>query len=112
MSRPNVNEVDIDPVDLDHELRESIELRFCLAPVVLSSPVADDLLQFREPYALRPIVDRFAVGPPRSCDPLAKLGYFLLRDLDSEWADGFACARRLQCSGQQAEGAHSGCRCK
>jgi len=54
----NVNEVDVEPVDLSHEIRQGVDPRLHLAPVVLARPIA------REPassplHALRRIGDRF-----------------------------------------------------
>lgn len=98
--RANVNEVNVEPVDLGHELRAGVQLGLCLAPVVLGPPVADDLLHFRELYTLRAVVDRFAIRPPRRRDAPAKLSYVLLRDVDGEWADWSASARSPYYSGE------------
>ena len=53
----DVDEVDLDPVDLGRELRQRVEPRLALAPVVVGRPVAGELLQRRQLHALRPIRD-------------------------------------------------------
>src|ERR671919_129251 len=55
--RADVNEVNVQPIDLGDELRESLELRLALAPVVLCLPIACERLDRRELHALRRIVD-------------------------------------------------------
>jgi hypothetical protein len=71
--RPDVDEMDLDPVDLGRELGERVELRLGLAPVVVSRPVARELLQRRQLHALRPICDELLAGPPRRGDPAAEV---------------------------------------
>ena|SRR5438128_8664526 len=73
MAGADVNEVDVQTIDRRHELRQRIELRFQLSPVVGSAPVASQLLDFGELYALRSIGNRFLVGPTRGDDPAAKV---------------------------------------
>ena len=51
--RADVDEVDVDAVDGRHELRQGVQLRFGLAPVVAAAPVAHELLELRELRALR-----------------------------------------------------------
>ena len=45
--------VDIQPVDLGDEIRDGIDPRFDLAPVIGTLPVAQNLLDGLERYALR-----------------------------------------------------------
>ena len=52
MPRPDVDEVDLDPIDLGGELREGVQPCLALAPVVLLRPVASELLQRRQLHAL------------------------------------------------------------
>ena len=40
MTRANVHEVNVEPVDLSHELRQGIQLRLGFAPVIVRAPVA------------------------------------------------------------------------
>ena len=51
--RADVDEVDVEPVDLGDELRQGVQLRLALAPVVVRRPVARELLHRRELHALR-----------------------------------------------------------
>lgn len=44
MTRPHMDELDIDPVDRCDEFRKCIELSLGLAPVVISAPVTDQIL--------------------------------------------------------------------
>ena len=74
MLRANVDEVDVDPVDTGDKLRQRIELRFRLAPVVAGSPVTYQLLKFRELDALGAVADSFTIGPARLRNAGAKIG--------------------------------------
>ena len=87
MPRPDVDEVDVDPVDLGRDLRQRVELRLGLAPVVVRRPVAREFLQRRELHALRPIFDELLVGPARRENPSAKVGQLDFRNVDPEGAD-------------------------
>ena len=48
MLRAHVNEVDIDAVDVGHELWNGVQLRLALAPVVVRGPIVRELLNGRE----------------------------------------------------------------
>jgi hypothetical protein len=85
--RLHVDEVDLDPVDLGPELRERVELRFGLAPVVVGGPVPRELLQRRQLDALRPVRDELLAGPARRRDAAAQVVQLLLRNLDVEGLD-------------------------
>ena len=63
--RADVNEMNVQPIDLGDELRQRIQLRFDLAPVVVSRPIARERLHRRELHALRYVRDGFPFGPPR-----------------------------------------------
>ncbi len=93
MSRPDVDEVDVHPVDLGRELRQRVQPRLALAPVVLGRPVARKRLQRRLLHSLRPVGDELLGRPARRLDPAAQLSEPLLRDLDPEWADGCCLSR-------------------
>ena len=43
-SRADVDEVDVQPVDLGHEVRQGAQFRLAPAPVVLCRPVAGEFL--------------------------------------------------------------------
>ena len=53
MFRTNVNEMNVEPVDLGDELRQGVQLRLDLPPVVVRLPIARELLNGRELDALR-----------------------------------------------------------
>src|SRR3954451_8264267 len=82
-----VDEVDLDPVDLGRELRERVELRLALAPVVVGRPIARELLQRCQLHALRPICDELLAWPPRGRDASTQVLELRLGSLDREWAD-------------------------
>src|SRR5256885_7063847 len=77
----HVNEMNIEAVDLGEELRERVELRFALAPIVLCCPVPRERLRGRELDALSCIRDCFALGPLRRFDTPAQIGQLLVRIL-------------------------------
>ena len=65
MFRTNVDEVDVEPVDLGDELRQGVQFRLALAPVVICRPIAREFLHRRERHALGLIRDRLLLGPLR-----------------------------------------------
>jgi hypothetical protein len=69
--RLHVDEVDVDAVDLRLELRQRVESRLTLAPVVLGRPEVREPLDRRRLHALRSVVDEFPVRPARLGDPVA-----------------------------------------
>src|SRR5215211_3012125 len=87
MLRANVNEVNVQPVDLGHELRQGVQPRLDLAPVVLGRPVARELLHRRERHTLRLICDGLLFGPLRGLDPSTEVVEGLLRNVDVEGTD-------------------------
>ena len=93
----DVDEVDVDAVDVRHELREGVQLRLGLAPVVVRAPVADELLELRQLRALRLIGDRFLVGPAGRREAPAEVGEIRLWHVDAERPDRRCrCFRRRQ----------------
>ena len=82
MPRPDVDEVDLDPVDLGRELRQRVQSRLALAPVVLGRPVAGERLQRRQLHALRSVCDELLGGPARRRDTPAQVIDLLLWNLD------------------------------
>src|SRR5262249_29616784 len=87
MPRPDVDEVDLDPVDLGRELRKRVQSRLALAPVVLACPVAGEFPHRRQPHALRSVWDELLGGPARGCDARTQRLEFRLGDLDRERPD-------------------------
>jgi hypothetical protein len=83
--RLHVDEVDVNPVDLGRELRDRIQFRLALAPVVIGCPVAGELLDHRRLHALRPIGDEIRRRPARHGDTPLKVGDFFAGHVDPEW---------------------------
>ena len=50
--RTNVNEVNVQPVDLRDELRQGVQFRLDLAPVLLRRPIVRERLDRREMHSL------------------------------------------------------------
>ena len=87
MARLHVDEVNVHAVDAGHELREGVQLRLALPPVVLGAPVANELLELREPRALRLVGDRLPVGPPGRREAPAQIRDVGIGHLRAEGAD-------------------------
>ena len=100
--RPNVKEMDVEPVDLGDELREGVQPGLARAPVVVRHPIARELLDHGQRHALGLIGDGLLLGPVRGSDPSAKVVELLLRHIDVEWTD---------VAGGLAGGAHDDLRC-
>ena len=83
----DVDEVDVHAVDLGRELRQRVQLRLGLAPVVLGFPVTGELLDRRQLNALGPICDQLLGGPARPGDAVAQLGELLFRNVDVKGPD-------------------------
>ena len=64
----DVDEVDVEPVDLGDEVREGLQPRRALAPVVLAHPVAGEVLHECERHALRVVRDGLLLGESRRGD--------------------------------------------
>ena len=77
----NVNEMNIDTIDLSNELRQGVEARLDLAPVVLCRPIARQLLSGREPNALRVIRYLFLVRPLGCVDAPAQVDECVFRKI-------------------------------
>ena len=88
MLRTDVNEVNVQPIDLDHVLREGVQSCFDLAPVVVGRPIARECLSRRELHALRRIRDRFSLRPLRRLDAPAQLGKFRFRNTHTKRTNG------------------------
>ena len=86
--RTHVNEVDVDTVDLGRELRQRVEGRLDLAPVVVRRPVARELLHRRQLHALRLVRNNFLVRPPRGGHAAFQIRERLVWKMDTEGLDG------------------------
>ncbi len=82
-----MDEVDVECVDLAHELRQRVELRLGLSPIVARPPIAHELLDLRELHALGLVTDGFPVRPTRRRDSAAKVHERLFRNLHFEGAN-------------------------
>jgi hypothetical protein len=98
----NVDEVDVHPVDDGLELREGVQFRLALAPVIIRRPMADQLLELCELRALRLIGDCFLVRPPGRGEAPAKIGELILRDLNFEGPDVISFRRKCRICWKQA----------
>jgi hypothetical protein len=98
--RANVNEMNVEPVDLGHKLRQSVQFRLAFAPIVVRGPIAREFLHRGELRALRFIRNRFPVRPPRRLYALTQFGQFHIGHIDAKWADcvtgGLTGCRRLR----------------
>jgi hypothetical protein len=100
MTRADVDEVNVHVIDRCYELRQGVEFGLGLSPVVVRSPITHRILEFRELFALRPIIDRLSVWPSRRQHASAEIDELLLRYVDAERTDGIACGRGGQGFGQ------------
>jgi hypothetical protein len=82
-----MDEVDVEPIDLGHELREGVQSRLEPPEVVVGAPIARELLQRRQLHALRPIGDELLVRPARGRDARTQRLEFRLGDLARERPD-------------------------
>src|SRR6201987_2343875 len=96
MFRTNVNEMNVQPINLGHEMWQGVEPCLDLAPVVTCRPIAREFLNSPVMHALGFIHDSLPVGPPRRRDAPADLDELLFRDVDAEGADCIT----LGCGGQ------------
>ena len=83
----NMDEVDVEPVDLGDEVREGLQPRLALAPVVLGRPVAGEVLHDREGHALRVVLDGLPLGEARRGDARPQVLELRVGNLDRERAD-------------------------
>ena len=82
-------------VDLGHELGQGVEFRLALAPVVVSRPVAREVLERRERHALRRVGDGLLLWPSRGVDAPPQLGEFRFRHIHTKRTKGGLVLRRL-----------------
>src|SRR5271167_754243 len=76
MFRTNVKEMNVQPIDFGYELREGVEFRLALAPVIVCRPIAGKFLNCPKRHALRFIRDRLPIRPPCRADAPAQFGKF------------------------------------
>src|ERR1700730_19415146 len=86
--RPNMDKMNVEPVDIRYEMRQRFQLRLALTPVVVLHPIIREFLHRGQLHTLRIIGDRFLFGPARWHDALAKIiERGLRRSRDSERPD-------------------------
>ena len=88
MGRLHMDEVDVQPVELGLELRQRVQSRFTLAPVVLGRPEPGERLRRRQLHTLRAIGDEFLGRPTSRIDATAKVVDRLLLELNRERLHG------------------------
>src|SRR5687768_15899514 len=89
MRRANVDEVDVEPVDRRHEVRQCVEPRLASTPFVVGRPIAGGLLHEVKRHALGVVGDSLSFGPLGGKNAPAEIVELRLRDVDAEWGNGF-----------------------
>ena len=97
MFRTNVDEMNVESIDLGDELRQGVQPRFDLAPVVACRPIAGEFLHRRELYALRCIRYRFPLGPPGRFDTPSQFDELRFRHMQTKRTNGVLVAARRLC---------------
>jgi hypothetical protein len=85
VTRPDVDEVDVEPVEVRHELRQGIQPRLELPPVIAAAPVAHEFLDLGQLGTLGLVSDGLLIGPARRSDAPPQIGQ--VRHVDFERAD-------------------------
>lgn len=107
----NVNEMNVQVIDLGDELRQRIELRLDVPPIVIGCPVPRQFLKHRERHALRCIGDRFAFRPSCCLNAPAQVRELRLRNVHAKRTNFSRCVQRF-CGIQKTQRSHSnGGRC-
>jgi len=91
----DVDEMNVEPVDLGHEVRQGVQLRLALAPVVIFRPITRKFLKHREGDALRIIRDGLLVGPAGSRDARTQRLEYRVGDLGDRERPDRCPARRV-----------------
>ncbi len=84
--RADVQEMDVQPVELDQEIGMGVERRLARAPVILLGPISREILHHGERNALVPVVDLLLVGPAGGADAGVEVVDRGLRHVDGEGA--------------------------
>jgi hypothetical protein len=82
----------VQPVDLGDELRQVVQPRLALTPVIVASPVSGQVLHHLERHALRVVADRLALRPPGRGYAPAQVGELRLRETHRERAEVLSSA--------------------
>lgn len=86
LTRADVDEMDVEPVDRRHKLRQGVQFRLHLPPVVVRPPVFHQWPGLGQLHALGSIGDSLLVGPSCRRDASAKVDERLFRNVDVEGA--------------------------
>jgi hypothetical protein len=86
-----VNKMDVQTIDLGHELRQSVEPRLSLSPVVITCPVPREFPHRRKLDPLRLIGHELSIRPACRDDAPPEAFKCLLREADAERADAPFC---------------------
>src|SRR5262245_52987243 len=92
MWRANMQEVKVEAFDLRAVLGKAVEPRFATAPVVVRAPVLDERPELGEGHALRPVGDRFTLGPANARQALPQIVECALWSAIGEGANERICA--------------------
>src|SRR5688500_9508576 len=87
VTRTHMYELNVESLDRCNELRQGIQLRLGLPPVVVSSPVAHECLDLRQLHALGLISDRLPIWPTCREYSSAKVHKFRFRNVDAKGTD-------------------------
>ena len=87
IGRPDMEEMDVEPVDRREIIGQRIQPRLDAAPVIVVAPIGRQFLRIGERDALIPVVDRFLLGPARPRQPVFQIVERRLRHIDGEAAD-------------------------
>src|SRR5947207_11323114 len=87
MFRTNVDEMNVHAINLGDELRQGVQSRFDLAPIVIRLPVACELLHRRELHALSIVLHEFRRRPLGCLYTPAQFGEFRFRNIYVEGTD-------------------------
>jgi len=88
MAGANLDEMNVQPIDLGHELRQGVEFRLAFAPIVICYPIARERLHRRQSHVLRLISDCLLLRPACRADALAEVNQRLFWNVDVERANG------------------------
>src|SRR6202047_545440 len=94
MLRTNVDEMNVQPVDLGDELRQRVQFRLALAPIVFG-PMAREFLSRRKLHALRCIRDRFPLRPLCCVYAPAQISKFRFGKIHTKWSNSILVSRLL-----------------
>src|SRR5262249_22114806 len=94
MGRTHVDEVEVETVNLRHELRQRVQSFLTLSPVVFSCPIRRELPDRLKLHALGLVFDRLVLGRPPRRGPPSKIEDCFFGDLRTKWANPHvqACA--------------------